>query len=131
MTLSSVRTSYTCIACIWSRTKICIKPHHKLKAPLHTKVLIKRGEPLERAILCRSLFIVTNLAFNRKQFSEKDFTLIKQEYRLKYEKCSDYYRMFYDALIERKIEIFKYIQQYYRCFMGCKSTQEYPVFNYK
>ena len=28
----------------------------------------------------------TLLAFNRKQFSEKDFTLIKQEYRLKYEK---------------------------------------------
>lgn len=73
----------------------------------------------------------TLLAFNRKQFSEKDFTLIKQEYRLKYEKCADYYRVFYDVLIERKIDIFKYIQQYYRCFMGCKSTQKYPSFEYK
>ena len=73
----------------------------------------------------------TLLAFNRKQFSEKDFTLIKQEYRLKYEKCSDYYRVFYDALIERKSDVFKYTQQYYRCFMGCKSTQEYPIFEFK
>ncbi|WP_442957496.1 CRISPR-associated endonuclease Cas1 [Prevotella sp.] len=73
----------------------------------------------------------TLLAFNRKQFSEKDFTLIKQEYRLKYEKCSDYYRVFYDALIERKSDVFKYVQHYYRCFMGCKSTQEYPIFEFK
>lgn len=73
----------------------------------------------------------TLLAFNRKQFSEKDFTLIKQEYRLKYDKCSDYYRVFYDALIERKSDVFKYVQQYYRCFMGCKSTQEYPIFEFK
>lgn len=73
----------------------------------------------------------TLLAFNRKQFSEKDFTLIKQEYRLKYEKCSDFYRVFYDALIERKSDVFKYVQHYYRCFMGCKSTQEYPIFEFK
>lgn len=73
----------------------------------------------------------TLLAFNRKQFSEKDFTLIKQEYRLKYEKCSDYYHVFYDALIEKKSDVFKYVQQYYRCFMGCKSTQEYPIFEFK
>ena len=70
------------------------------------------------------------LAFNRNQFSEKDFTLIKQEYRLKYEKCSDYYKVFYDALIARKTDIFKYVQQYYRCFMGCKSVNEYPLFEY-
>ena len=73
----------------------------------------------------------TLLAFNRKQFSEKDFTLIKQEYRLKYDKCSDYYRVFYDALIERKSDVFKYVQYYYRCFMGCKSIQKYPIFEFK
>ncbi len=70
------------------------------------------------------------LAFNRKQFSAKDFTLVKQEYRLKHEKCSDYYRVFYDALIAHKTDFFKYVQQYYRCFMGCKSVKEYPVFNF-
>ena len=66
----------------------------------------------------------------RKQFSEKDFTLIKQEYHLKYEKCADYYRVFYDELIARKMDIFKFVQQYYRCFMGCKSVKEYPIFEF-
>lgn len=47
----------------------------------------------------------TLLAFNRKQFSEKDFSVVKQEYRLKHEKCSCYYKVFYDALIERKMDI--------------------------
>lgn len=72
----------------------------------------------------------TLISFNRKQFSEKDFTLIKQEYRLKYEKCAGYYKVFYDALIEYKMEIFRYIQQYYRCFMGCKSVKQYPIFKF-
>lgn len=72
----------------------------------------------------------TLLAFNRKQFSEKDFTLIKQEYRLKYEKCANYYKVFYDALTAYKTEFFKYVQQYYRCFMGCKSVKEYPLFEF-
>ena len=72
----------------------------------------------------------TLLAFNRKQFSEKDFTLIKQEYRLKYEKCADYYKVFYDALIAHKMDFFKFVQQYYRCFMGCKSAKEYPIFEF-
>lgn len=72
----------------------------------------------------------TLISFNRKQFSEKDFTLIKQEYRLKYEKCAGYYKVFYDALIEYKMEIFRFIQQYYRCFMGCKSVKQYPIFKF-
>ncbi len=71
----------------------------------------------------------TLLAYNRKQFSEKDFQLIKREYHLKQERCTHYYKVFYDALIARKMDIFRYVQQYYRCFMGRKSTQTYPVFN--
>lgn len=72
----------------------------------------------------------TLLAFNRKQISEKDFSVVKQEYRLKHEKCSCYYKVFYDALIERKMDIFKYVQQYYRCFMGRKSVKSYPTFKF-
>lgn len=72
----------------------------------------------------------TLLAFNRKQFSEKDFTQIKQEYHLKYEKCAGYYKVFYDALIAHKSDFFKFVQQYYRCFMGCKSAKEYPIFEF-
>lgn len=67
-------------------------------------------------------------AWNRKQFSENDFQIQKGEYRLKYEKNSDYCRVFFDALIPYKTEVFKYVQAYYRCFMGCKSVKLYPSF---
>jgi CRISP-associated protein Cas1 len=70
------------------------------------------------------------LALNRKQFSDKDFVLQKQEFRLKHEKCADYYKVFCDALISRKSDIFKFVQQYYRCFMGQKASAEYPVFEF-
>ena len=66
------------------------------------------------------------LAYNRKQFSIKDFTLIKSEYRLKYEKSGDYYRVFYDALIVRKSDIFRYVQSYYRTFMKQDATGAFP-----
>lgn len=68
------------------------------------------------------------LAFNRKQFSEKDFLFTKGEYHLKYEKYTDYYRIFFDALIERKMDCFKYIQSYYRSFMQGKDISNYPKF---
>lgn len=70
----------------------------------------------------------TLLAFNRRQFVEQDFELIKGEYRLKYNKVGDYYKVFYTVLIERKMEIFKFIQSYYRSFMMGKPTCDYPKF---
>lgn len=71
------------------------------------------------------------LAFNRKQFRVEDFELIKSEYHLKHNKSFDYYHVFYDALLTRKMEVFHYIQAYYRCFMGCKSIVNYPNFVFK
>lgn len=65
---------------------------------------------------------------NRKQISVKDYELKANEYHLKREKSGEYYHMFFDALIPYKVEIFKYIQTYYRCFMGRKSSSDYPVF---
>jgi CRISPR-associated endonuclease Cas1 len=70
------------------------------------------------------------LAFHRKQFTKKDFELTKKEYHLKSDKTADYYRVFYDVLIEKKSEIFRYMQSYYRCFMGKKSVKSYPQFLY-
>lgn len=70
----------------------------------------------------------TLLAFNRKQFTAKDFVITKNEYRLRHDRCADYYRVFYNSLIERRMEIFAYIQQYYRCFMGQRSASNYPQF---
>lgn len=70
------------------------------------------------------------LAFKRKQFQEKDFELVKYEYHLKPEKAAEYYQVFYNALIEHRIDVFKYIQSYYRCFIGCKSVSNYPEFKF-
>ena len=67
-------------------------------------------------------------AYHRKQFSEKDFIVQKGEYLLRHEHNADYCRVFYDALIPYKIIFFKYIQAYYRCFMGKKSEDKYPRF---
>lgn len=71
------------------------------------------------------------LAFNRSQFVSGDFEQIKSEYHLKNEKTADYYQVFYNVLIEYRMEIFKYTQAYYRCFMGCKSVTSYPEFIFK
>lgn len=67
-------------------------------------------------------------AFNTNQCKADDFLLFKNEYALKHEKGSDYTRMFFDVLIEEKTEIFKYVRDYYRCFMQRKSTPHYPQF---
>ena len=68
-------------------------------------------------------------AYNRKQFSKKDFSIHKGEYRLKIEKNPDYHKVFFDALIPYKMEIFKFIRSYYRCFMQEKNIHEYPKFS--
>lgn len=70
----------------------------------------------------------TRIAWNRKEFSEKDFIVDRGEYRLRHEKNGDYCRVFFDALIPYKSEMFKYVQAYYRCFMGRKSITQYPKF---
>ena len=67
-------------------------------------------------------------AFNTKQCKADDFKLFKNEYVLKHEKSSEYTRMFYDVLIEQKSLVFKYVRDYYRCFMQQKSTANYPQF---
>ncbi len=67
-------------------------------------------------------------AFNRKQCSVKDFYCSKGEYWLIQEKNKDYCKLFFDALIPYKTEVFKYIQSYYRCFMQDKNIDNYPKF---
>ena len=67
-------------------------------------------------------------AYHRKQFSTNDFTLWKGEYRLKIEKNGEYYKVFFDALIPYKKDIFCYVQNYYRYFMQRKSVNQFPNF---
>jgi CRISPR-associated endonuclease Cas1 len=67
-------------------------------------------------------------AFNTGQCKTDDFLLFKNEYTLKHEKNSEYTKMFYDTLIEQKTETFRYVRDYYRCFMQKKNTPEFPQF---
>ena len=67
-------------------------------------------------------------AFNRKQFSPNDFISHKGEYKLKIEKNAEYHKIFFDALIVYKMEIFDFIRSYYRCFMNGKDITQYPKF---
>lgn len=66
---------------------------------------------------------------NRRQIREEDFEKQLTAYNLKRGRSADYYRMFFDAMIPYKVEIFNYVQAYYRCFMGRKSVENYPIFN--
>lgn len=67
-------------------------------------------------------------AYNRKQFSYKDFKCNKGEYQLKLEKNAEYTKVFFEALIPYKLDIFKFIRSYYRCFMQSKTIDKYPKF---
>ena len=68
------------------------------------------------------------IAINKKQFSEKDFDIHKGEYHLKREKNKDYSKVIFDSLVIYKSDVFRYIQQYYRCFMANKEIYKYPKF---
>ena len=67
-------------------------------------------------------------AYHRKQFSEKDFTIEKGEYKLKRELSQDYYKVFVESLMPQKMRIFDYVQAYYRAFMRNAPTNSYPHF---
>lgn len=67
-------------------------------------------------------------AWNRKQITESDFKVQHGEYVLKRERNGIYCQLFFEALIPYKTEVFKYLQSYYRCFMGNKDITLYPTF---
>ncbi|MCC7532879.1 MAG: type V CRISPR-associated endonuclease Cas1 [Bacteroidia bacterium] len=64
-------------------------------------------------------------------FKPTDFELYKNAYYLKPEFKKIYVQVFFEAIIAHKSDIYKYIQSYYRCFMGRKSVTTYPIFNYE
>lgn len=68
-------------------------------------------------------------AFKRKQFKSSDFTVIQKQYRLQYGKNSEYTKVFFDAIIKYKQEIFSFVRDYYRSFMK-GSYDNFPVFSY-
>ncbi|MBS1615952.1 MAG: type V CRISPR-associated endonuclease Cas1, partial [Bacteroidetes bacterium] len=70
-------------------------------------------------------------ALNYGTFKSSDFELHKGAYYLKSGMKRLYTQTFFEAIIAHKSAIYKYIQQYYRCFMGRKSVNQYPIFSYE
>jgi CRISPR-associated endonuclease Cas1 len=66
-----------------------------------------------------------------KTFKPSDFEKRKNTYYLKPEFKKIYTQAFFEAIINQKSEIYKYIQHYYRSYMGRKSATNYPNFNYE
>ena len=64
-------------------------------------------------------------------FKPSDFELKRNAYYLKPEKRKIYMQVFFEAIIQRKSDIYSYIQQYYRCYMGRKSSANYPIYTYE
>jgi len=64
-------------------------------------------------------------------FKPSNFEKRKNAYYLKSEFKKIYVKVFFEAIIRHKSVIYKYVQQYYRCFMGRKSATIYPMFNYE
>lgn len=67
-------------------------------------------------------------AINLKQIKENDFIIINHQYRLKWEKSSDYVKILMKPLLENKENIFSYVQSYYRAFMKELPPEEFPLF---
>lgn len=65
------------------------------------------------------------------QIREEDFQLIQGQYRLFGENSKPYIAFLLTELLEHKVEIFAYIQSYYRAFMQQKPIDRYPVFQYR
>ena len=71
----------------------------------------------------------TLLDFRGKAFKKTDFELKNGQFVLKKEFIPKYYRNYTEAIIKYKMEIFRYIRDYYRSFMKGSLPGNYPRFN--
>ena len=70
-------------------------------------------------------------SINLGQFKEDDFNEVNGAYLLKWTANKKYISILTGALLERKSEIFLYIQSYYRAFMKSKPSSEFPIFSWE
>jgi len=68
-------------------------------------------------------------AYGLGQMKEEDFRESKGQYFLKIEKNKEYTRWIIKSILDNKEEIFRCVQEYYRCFIRSKPIENYPVFN--
>lgn len=62
------------------------------------------------------------------QVDEKDFHIRKGTYNLSWQKSPKYVNLMMEEILSYKMELFLYIQGYYRAFMKDKAIEDYPRF---
>ena len=67
-------------------------------------------------------------AYKLNQIKTKDFTVSQGQYKLFGRKSLPYLGFFIETLILNKLDIFKYVQLYYRSFIRSKPIEEYPYY---
>lgn len=70
-------------------------------------------------------------AIHLGQVDESDFYLTQRQYSLFGKKATPYLQMLSHALMDKKNEMFLYVQQYYRAFIRGKDINEFPIFTIK
>lgn len=67
-------------------------------------------------------------AIHLEQFKKDDFQVYNGKYQLDWKKSGKYTQVLLEGILEYKIEIFLYVQGYYRSFMKHKAIEEFPIF---
>ncbi len=68
-------------------------------------------------------------AYGLKQVNEKDFEKQRHRYILPFKHNKKYTRIFLEALMKHKTDMFLYVQSWYRNFMRQNPIDHYPVFD--
>lgn len=99
------------------------------KGVMHTQFYMRKSLVCDIVEPFRPIIDVqVKKSFNLKQIKDIDFLNTNKQYRLKWEKSSDYVQFLMEPIIKNKDEIFAYIQGYYRAFMKETDIENYPVF---
>lgn len=64
--------------------------------------------------------------YNLKQIDEADFLCDNGRYQLDWKNSSKYIKCFVEEIVKYKMDIFNYIQSYYRWFIKEKKLEEFP-----
>lgn len=67
-------------------------------------------------------------AINLGQIKQDDFSVINNQYRLKWQESSKYVKLLMTPLVDEKDFIFLYIQDYYRAFMKELPVSDFPIY---
>ncbi len=67
-------------------------------------------------------------AINLGQIKQDDFSVINNQYRLKWQESSKYVKILMTPLVDEKDFIFLYIQDYYRAFMKELPVSDFPIY---